>query len=62
LKKECPMMWILFHFSLLGSYPNTYIFTKAVAENLCQTKGATLPLAVFRPAIGFFTFHRLDAR
>ena len=38
--------------SLLGPYPNTYIFTKAVAESLCKTKAAHLPLAVFRPAIG----------
>ncbi|KAK7600949.1 hypothetical protein V9T40_008390 [Parthenolecanium corni] len=36
---------------LLGNYPNTYVFTKAVAEEVCRLKGSDLPLAIFRPAI-----------
>ncbi|XP_065219109.1 fatty acyl-CoA reductase wat-like isoform X2 [Planococcus citri] len=36
---------------LLGTYPNTYVFTKCVAEEVCRSKGANLPLTIFRPAI-----------
>lgn len=37
--------------SLLGSYPNTYVYTKGIAEDMCRLKGADLPLTIFRPAI-----------
>ncbi len=43
---------IIFDYRLLGDYPNTYVFTKAVAEEICKIKGADLPLTIFRPAIG----------
>nr|ANN23959.1 fatty acyl-CoA reductase I [Phenacoccus solenopsis] len=36
---------------LLGTYPNTYVYTKAVAEEVCRTKGVDLPVVIFRPAI-----------
>jgi hypothetical protein len=38
--------------SLLGEWPNTYAFTKAMAEDLVRDKGVGLPIGVFRPAIG----------
>ncbi|XP_066991212.2 fatty acyl-CoA reductase wat [Anabrus simplex] len=37
--------------SLLGDYPNTYVFTKALAEEVVQEECQGLPLTVFRPAI-----------
>ncbi|XP_014245937.1 fatty acyl-CoA reductase wat-like [Cimex lectularius] len=36
---------------ILESWPNTYSFTKAVAEDAVKTFGKGLPAAVFRPAI-----------
>ncbi|KDR07123.1 fatty acyl-CoA reductase wat-like [Zootermopsis nevadensis] len=36
---------------LLGEWPNTYAFTKAMAEDLVRDKGLGLPIGVFRPAI-----------
>ncbi|KAL4711300.1 hypothetical protein ACJJTC_019141 [Scirpophaga incertulas] len=36
---------------LLGDYPNTYAFTKSVAENIVAEYSKGLPVAVFRPAI-----------
>ncbi|XP_047097186.1 putative fatty acyl-CoA reductase CG5065 isoform X1 [Schistocerca piceifrons] len=35
----------------LGSYPNTYTFTKAVAEHLIQQEFSDLPVAIVRPSI-----------
>lgn len=39
-------------FSLLGDWPNTYTFTKALAEQVVSKEGRGLPIAVFRPAVG----------
>ncbi|XP_026740170.1 fatty acyl-CoA reductase wat-like, partial [Trichoplusia ni] len=36
---------------LLGDFPNTYAYTKAVAENIVQEYSKGLPVALFRPAI-----------
>lgn len=36
---------------LLGNWPNTYSFTKAVAEEVVRLNGPGLPICVFRPAI-----------
>ncbi|XP_039970733.1 fatty acyl-CoA reductase wat-like [Bactrocera tryoni] len=36
---------------LLGSFPNTYTFTKALAEELILSEAGTLPICIFRPAI-----------
>ncbi|CAG9861086.1 unnamed protein product [Phyllotreta striolata] len=36
---------------LIGKWPNSYVFSKAVAENLLLTKGKNLPVGLFRPAI-----------
>lgn len=37
---------------LLGEWPNTYVFTKAIAENVVKTESQGLPMAVVRPSIG----------
>ncbi|XP_050550022.1 fatty acyl-CoA reductase wat-like [Spodoptera frugiperda] len=37
--------------SLIKGWPNTYTFTKAVAEELVRTMGKDLPLCVVRPSI-----------
>ncbi|KAK9879060.1 hypothetical protein WA026_003875 [Henosepilachna vigintioctopunctata] len=36
---------------LLGEWPNTYSYTKAVAESLIQLEGGCLPIAIVRPSI-----------
>ncbi|KAF7282344.1 fatty acyl-CoA reductase wat-like [Rhynchophorus ferrugineus] len=36
---------------LIQGWPNTYVFTKAVAENVLKTEGSNMPTAVFRPSI-----------
>ncbi|XP_026467581.1 fatty acyl-CoA reductase wat-like [Ctenocephalides felis] len=37
--------------SILGNWPNTYAFTKAMAEDLVKTESKGLPIGMFRPAI-----------
>ena len=37
--------------SLLRSFPNTYTFTKQLAECVLQQQGAGLPIAIVRPSI-----------
>ncbi|KAG5879702.1 hypothetical protein JTB14_006487 [Gonioctena quinquepunctata] len=36
---------------LIGKWPNSYVFTKAIAENLLTSRGQGLPVALFRPTI-----------
>eukprot|EP00090_Calanus_glacialis_P045488 TRINITY_DN847_c0_g1_i3.p1 TRINITY_DN847_c0_g1~~TRINITY_DN847_c0_g1_i3.p1 ORF type:complete len:495 (-),score=113.85 TRINITY_DN847_c0_g1_i3:79-1563(-) len=36
---------------MIGNRPNTYTFTKALAETVLHTEGAGLPLAIIRPSI-----------
>lgn len=36
---------------LKGKHPNTYTFTKGLAEKLIMEKGAGLPIAIVRPSI-----------
>ncbi|GLV38329.1 waterproof [Carabus blaptoides fortunei] len=36
---------------LLGDWPNTYTFTKAMAEAMIRDQGSNLPIAIFRPGI-----------
>lgn len=36
---------------LIGQKPNTYTYTKQLAEVLLVTEGADLPLAIVRPSI-----------
>lgn len=37
--------------SILGKWPNTYAFTKALSENLIRTGAKNMPIGMFRPAI-----------
>jgi len=37
--------------TLLGGWPNTYTYTKAIAEDTVRTFAGDLPVAVFRPSI-----------
>ncbi|KAJ8939201.1 hypothetical protein NQ318_019442 [Aromia moschata] len=37
--------------TLLGDFPNTYAFTKCVAEDVIRTEGKNLPIALYRPSI-----------
>ncbi|CAH1118467.1 unnamed protein product [Phaedon cochleariae] len=41
---------------ILGNWPNTYTFTKALAENMLKDIGAGLPIAIFRPSIVISTY------
>lgn len=41
--------------NILGEWPNTYTFTKAISEDLVRRKGGQIPVGVFRPAIGKIT-------
>lgn len=36
---------------LLGKRPNTYTYTKALAESVVQQEGANLNIAIVRPSI-----------
>lgn len=40
------------HFSLTSGWPNTYTFTKALAEDLVKHESVGLPFGIFRPSIG----------
>uniref|UniRef100_A0A8D8QHM0 Fatty acyl-CoA reductase n=1 Tax=Cacopsylla melanoneura TaxID=428564 RepID=A0A8D8QHM0_9HEMI len=37
--------------SLLDKWPNTYTFTKALAEDVIRVEGKGLPISVYRPAV-----------
>lgn len=39
-------------FRLIGKWPNTYVFTKSIAEDVVRKEAGNLPLAVVRPSIG----------
>ncbi|XP_045465613.1 fatty acyl-CoA reductase wat-like [Harmonia axyridis] len=41
---------------ILGKWPNTYAFTKAVAENIVSENGKGMPVAIFRPSIIVSTY------
>ncbi|KAJ3641609.1 hypothetical protein Zmor_028109 [Zophobas morio] len=36
---------------LLNSWPNTYTFTKAIAENVIKDEGQNMPIAIVRPGV-----------
>jgi thioester reductase-like protein len=35
-----------------GKWPNTYTFSKALAEEIIQKLNGRLPVAIFRPSMG----------
>ncbi|EDW28044.1 GL27190 [Drosophila persimilis] len=37
--------------TLLGSHPNSYTYTKALAEDVILREGSDLPICIFRPAV-----------
>lgn len=39
---------------LIGKRPNTYTFTKALAEHMLLKEAGNLPVAIVRPSIGEF--------
>ncbi|KAJ8982244.1 hypothetical protein NQ317_013546 [Molorchus minor] len=41
---------------IIKPWPNTYVFTKALAESLIRDTGAGLPIGIFRPGIVISTF------
>ncbi|KAL1453005.1 hypothetical protein WDU94_007182, partial [Cyamophila willieti] len=41
---------------LLDKWPNTYTFTKALAEDVVRVEGKGLPISVFRPAVIVSTY------
>ncbi|XP_076750890.1 fatty acyl-CoA reductase wat [Xylocopa sonorina] len=41
---------------LLGAWPNTYTFTKAVAESIVVKEAGNLPVGIFRPGIVISTY------
>ena len=43
--------WWTFSPLFRGEHPNTYVFTKGLAEQLILDKGQNLPLAIVRPSI-----------
>ena len=36
---------------IIGNRPNTYTFTKAIAEHVVMEEGAGLPICIVRPSI-----------
>lgn len=40
--------------TLLGDFPNTYTYTKCIAEQVVRQYGKDLPIGIHRPAIGNF--------
>ncbi|KAL7727457.1 hypothetical protein ACLKA6_017576 [Drosophila palustris] len=42
--------------ALLGQFPNTYTFTKALAEQVVQKEASGLPACIFRPGMILATF------
>lgn len=49
----------IFYYRIISSWPNTYAFTKALAEDYVRRKNKGLPIGIFRPAIGNFYFQYL---
>lgn len=52
--EELNVKWIFSTYRLIGAgaYPNTYTFSKQIAENVVEILGEGLPIGIFRPAIG----------
>ncbi|XP_017000374.2 fatty acyl-CoA reductase wat [Drosophila takahashii] len=43
--------------ALLGNYPNTYTYTKALGEQVIQEEAKDLPVGIYRPAIVLSTYN-----
>ena len=44
---------------ILGKWPNTYCYTKALAEQVIHECRGDMPVAIFRPSIGEYTLRTL---
>lgn len=57
---------MLFNFKtfcrVISPWPNTYAFTKALAEDLLRANNKSIPLGIFRPGIGEFYFKSVNFR
>lgn len=42
-----------------GDRPNTYTFTKALAEDMLIKESGNLPVAIVRPSIGKYSYTKL---
>jgi len=40
---------------IIGDLPNTYAFTKSLAEDVIRREAQDLPILVFRPTVGMYT-------
>jgi len=40
---------------IIGDLPNTYAFTKSLAEDVIRREAQDLPILVFRPTVGTYT-------
>jgi hypothetical protein len=45
------MLYILL-FRFLGNLPNTYTFSKSLAEHVVKDLGEDFPVVIFRPSVG----------
>lgn len=43
--------------TIIKDFPNTYTYTKVLAEDIVQTYAGDLPVTVFRPGIGIALSH-----
>ncbi|XP_043675011.1 uncharacterized protein LOC122632366 [Vespula pensylvanica] len=41
---------------LLGTWPNTYVYTKSVAENVVKKQAGSIPIGIFRPGVVISTY------
>lgn len=46
--------------NLIRPWPNTYTFTKSLAEELVRRFGEHYPIALIRPSIGKIVLHQID--
>jgi nucleoside-diphosphate-sugar epimerase len=49
----------VFFFRLIAPHPNTYTYTKRLAEYLVGSQYPDLPVVIARPAIGMFKYCEL---
>lgn len=50
--QTCSICIFFIQFRLISGWPNTYTFTKCLAEDLVRSMSKDLPVTIFRPAIG----------
>lgn len=48
---------IFFFYSIIAPHPNTYTFTKRLAETVVAEYGNELPIVIVRPSIGTVLFY-----